>query len=184
LLKKRTEKFDEQLVDGLSLIANGLKAGYSLTQALNSLANEMGAPISQEFGLVLKENRMGVPIEQALANLAQRIKSEDLDLFVTAVLTMKQVGGNLAEIFDRITDTIRERNKLYGKINALTAQGRMQGIVVGLLPLFLGFVLYKIQPDMMRPLFTDPIGWCAIGLLIVFEVIGAVLIKKIVTIDV
>lgn len=184
MLIKRVEKFNEQLVDCLSNVANGLKAGFSFIQAIDAVVKEMSAPISQEFELLLRENKMGVPLEQALLNLTGRVKSEDLDLVVTSVITVKQVGGNLAEIFDRIADTIRERNKLQGKIKALTAQGKMQGIIVGLLPLLLGAAMYKINPELMKPLFTEPLGWAAIGLIVFLEGIGAFLIKKIVTIDI
>ncbi len=184
MLKKRLGKFNDQLVDGLTIISNGLKAGFSLLQALDILVKEMKPPISQEFGLLLREHKMGESLETALENLTKRVKSEDLDLVVTTVLTTRQIGGNVAEIFDRISDTIRQRNQLYGKINALTAQGKLQGIIVGLLPLFLGMIMYKIDPNLMRPLFTEPLGWLAIGLVVVLEAIGAFLIKKIVTIDV
>lgn len=184
MLKKRMDKFEQQLVDGLGTVSNSLKAGFSFMQAIDRLAKEMPAPISQEFGLVVRENRLGVTLEEALNNLTRRVKSEDLDLVVTSVIITRQVGGNLAEIFDRIAETIRERFKLQGKVRSLTAQGKLQGIVVGLLPIFLGLVLYKIDPQMMRPMFTTFFGWMALGIILVLQIIGAFLIKKIITIDV
>ncbi len=184
MLRKRLDKFEHQLVDGLATVSNALKAGFSFMQAVDRLAKEMPPPISQEFALVIRENKLGVTLEDALTNLTKRVNSEDLDLVVTSVIVTRQVGGNLAEIFDRIAETIRERFKLQGKIKTLTAQGKLQGIVVGLLPVFLGLVLYKIDPQMMRPMFTTLPGWIGLGIILVLEIAGAFLIKKIVTIDV
>jgi len=182
--KKRLEKFEHQMVDGLVVISSALKAGFSFMQAIDRLVKEMPAPISQEFGLVIRENRLGVPLDEALTHMTERVESEDLALVVTSVHVSRQVGGNLAEVFDRIAETIRERFKLEGKMKSLTSQGKMQGIIVGLLPIALGVLFYIVDPEMMRPMFTTIYGWVGLLAIAILEVIGGFLIKKIITIDV
>lgn len=182
--QRRWEKFNAQLVDGLATISNSLKAGLSLVQAIEIIGREGSPPIKEEFGLVLRELTLGVELERALNNLADRIKSTDLDLVVTSINVVRGTGGNLSEMFDQIADTIRERNTLQGKIRSLTAQGRLQGIVIGLLPVGLGVILYSLEPRMITRLFTEPLGWGILALIAIFEGIGAFFIKKIVSIDV
>ncbi|MCL4479255.1 MAG: type II secretion system F family protein [Deltaproteobacteria bacterium] len=182
--KKRIRIFNEQFIDAIGIISNALKSGLSLQQAIARVAEQYPAPISQELSMVIKEIALGTPLEQALINLSKRVKSEDVELFVTATNVVKDVGANLSEMFDRITDTIRERNTIQGKIKALTSQGRMQGIVIGLMPVALGLVLYKLDPNFIKPLFTDPIGWLILLIVMVFEGIGAFFIVKIIRIDV
>lgn len=184
LKRRRDALFGEQLVDALVTMANALRAGNSLIQALDVVATEMPPPISQEFGLVVREQRIGVSLDESLDRLAERMKSQDLDLVVNAVKIARQVGGNLAEIFEIIAATVRERFRLEGQIRALTAQGRMQGIVVGLLPVGLGAALYVIDPKMMAPMFETWQGWVLLGAIAVLEVIGGFIIKKIVSIDI
>ncbi|MBN2144321.1 MAG: type II secretion system F family protein [Candidatus Aureabacteria bacterium] len=181
---KRLNKFELQLVEGLTTLSNSLKAGFSFPQALDLLVKEGTPPISQEFGLVLKENKLGVSLEDALVNLTRRVASEDLDLVVTSVVLTRELGGNLSTIFERLAHTIRERLKLKGKIQALTSQGIMQGWVVGLMPVGLGVMISVISPDMMDAFLASIVGWILIGLIIILEVIGAFVIKKIVTIDI
>lgn len=182
--RKRLKKFDEQLVDGLTTLSNSLKAGFSLVQALEMLAREMNPPISQEFGLMLRENKLGIPLDKALQNMTERIPSNNLDLVVTSIVIARTAGGNLAEIFDQIATTVREISRLEGKIDALTAQGKLQGIVIGSLPLLLGYLIYLMDPSMMSTLWNDPIGWGIIGVIVLFEAIGAFFIWKIVSIDI
>lgn len=182
--RKRMNKFNEQLVDALATLSNSLKAGFSLVQALELLSREMNPPISQEFGLMLREHKLGVHLDKALQNMTERIESPNLDLVVTSIVIARSAGGNLAEIFERISTTIREISRLEGKIDALTAQGRLQGIVIGLLPIALGYLMYLLDPNMMTVLFTDPIGWGILGIIIVFEAIGAFFIWRIVSIDI
>lgn len=181
---KRLKKFDEQLVDGLSTLSNSLKAGFSLVQALEMLAREMNPPISQEFGLMLRENKLGVPLDKALQNMTERIPSNNLDLVVTSIVIARTAGGNLAEIFDQIASTVREISRLEGKIDALTAQGKLQGLVIGSLPIGLGYLIYLLDPEMMGTLWEDPIGWGIIGIIVLFEVIGGFFIWKIISIDI
>ena len=153
-------------------------------QAIEIIGREGSPPIKEEFGLVLRELTLGVELERALNNLADRVKSTDLDLVVTSINVVRGTGGNLSEMFDQIADTIRERNTLQGKIRSLTAQGRLQGIVIGLLPVGLGVILYSLEPRMITRLFTEPLGWGILALIVIFEGIGAFFIRKIVSIDV
>ncbi len=182
--RRRLRLFNEQFIDAIGIVSNALKSGLSLQQAIARVAAQYPAPLSQELSMVGKETAMGTPLEQALVNLGRRIESEDLDLFVTATNVVKDVGGNLSEMFDSIADTLRERNTIQGKIRALTAQGRMQGIVIGLMPVALGLILYKLDPNLIVPLFKDPIGWAILFVIVLFEAIGAFFIAKIVRIDV
>lgn len=183
-IKKREEKFGDQLVDGLTTISNCLKAGLSLGQGLEMMVDDMEPPISQEFGVVLKENRLGKSLEDSMNELTTRIDNQDLVLMVVSVNIAREIGGNLAEIFDRIANVIRERNVLKKKLDALTAQGKLQGWVVGSMPLALGIILYKMQPDAVSLLFTTIWGWITIAVVIVLEILGALMIRKIVNIDI
>lgn len=183
-LKRRLARFNAQIVDGITLLSNSIRSGFSLVQGIDLLVREMPSPISDEFGLMLREHKMGVSLEDSLNNMVARVDSNELKIIVTAILISRTTGGNLSEVFQNISHTIRERNKVQGKINALTSQGKMQGWVVGLMPLFLGVAIYHISPDLMMPMFKTPIGWGFIGVIIIMEIIGAWLIKKIVTIDI
>ncbi len=184
LENKRLEKFELQLLEGLNSMANSLKAGFSFQQALDQLVKETEPPISQEFGLILKENKLGVSLEQAMINVTLRVPSEDLELVVSSVVLTRELGGNLSNIFERLANTIRERMKLKGKVKALTSQGKMQGWVVGLMPIVLGVLISFINPEMMNAFLDSLVGWFLIGMIIVLEIIGAFFIKKIVTIDI
>ena len=179
---RRRRQFAEQLVDGLVLMANGLRAGFSLQQAIEMLVEEMKPPISQEFELVLSEFKMGVDLEKALQNCVVRTKDPDLDLAVIAMAITRQLGGNVAEIFDRIVTTVRARKILEGKVNAMTAQGRMQAMVVGLLPYVFGFMLMKIQPELVRLLWTTLPGFFSLGLVIVLDIAGYFWVRKVATV--
>ncbi len=182
--KKRIRKFNSQLVDALTTMSNCLKAGLSLPQAIETVERQREPPVSEEFGLVNREHRMGVSLEEALLHLADRMKGEDTDLLVTSITIAYQLGGNLAEIFEQITATIRERNRIQGRIETLTSQGKMQGAIVSALPVALGLVLYLLTPDAMSLLFTTQIGHLLLGIFLVLEVSGWILIRRIVTINV
>lgn len=181
---KRKAKIVEQLPELISMTANSIKAGYSLIQSLELLSREMPAPMSEEIQKMLQEMRLGVTTEKALMNLNQRIESKDLDLIVTSMLIQRQVGGNLAEILDKIGDTIRERIKVEGEMKALTAQGRMSMLIFMILPLGLGAFLLMTNPDYIMTMFKDPLGWLMIAAAILGQIIGAVIIKKIIHIEV
>jgi tight adherence protein B len=182
--RQRKVRLEEQLVDAIDAVANSLKAGFSLVQALELLSREGSPPISQEIALVVREAAMGVNFEDALKNLGERTKSEDFDLVITAVLIARGVGGNLAETFTRLASTIRQRNIIRGKIRSLTAQGKMQGMVIGSLPVVLALALYLIEPNMVLILFREPLGWAILTAVLFCEGIGAFFIWRIITIDV
>ena len=182
--KKRLDSFKQQIVPAIDLIANSLKPCFSLPQGFEMISKEMKPPISQEFEMVMKENRMGVSLEEALNNLAGRIPSGELELVITATNIARKTGGNLAEVYDRIAKTIRDRDQMLGKIKALTAEGRMQGIFVGAMPILLGLGITLIDPELMRPMFTTTLGYILIGFIILLEVMGYIFIKKITTVDV
>jgi tight adherence protein B len=181
---KRLSEFNGQLGDALNLIVNSLRAGYSTTQALEVISNEMPSPISDEFGRVVLELQLGVPFDTAMANLMRRMPSADMDLIITAMSVQREVGGNLAEVLDAISFTIRERVRIKGEIRTLTSQGRYTGYLITALPFVLGMVIYLINPGFMSPLFTDPCGWMMMGISLVLIVIGYISINKIVSIEV
>ncbi len=181
---QRLKAFNDQLSDALNLIVNSLRAGYSTGQALEVISNEMPPPISEEFGRVVLELQLGVPFDAAMANLLRRMPSEDMELIVTAMSVQREVGGNLAEVLDAISFTIRERVRIKGEIRTLTAQGRYTGYLITALPFVLATIIYLINPGFMGVLFTDPCGWLMIGISLVLIVIGYIIVSKIVNIEV
>lgn len=183
-IKSRHDAFVHQLGDCLSLVANALRAGFSFLQTMELVSREMQPPMNTEFGRVVRETSLGVPMEQALRRMEGRVNSPDFSLIVTAVIIQQQVGGNLAEIIDTINETIRERVRLRREIGTLTAQGRATGVVLALIPPILGFILYTISPDYMQPLLTTTYGHIAIGVGFVMEVIGFLVIRKIMDIKI
>ncbi|MGE5329056.1 MAG: type II secretion system F family protein [Deltaproteobacteria bacterium] len=183
-IKKRIKQFNDSLGDAIVLIANSLKAGFSFFQAVDVVAKEMDGPIAQEFGIMQKEINLGCTTEEALENLNNRIKSNDLELLITAVMIQRQVGGNLAEVLDNISTTIRERIKIKGEIKTITAQGRMSGMVIAILPPALGFIIYLINPEHIGLLFKSTLGFVLVGVSIGMEVLGIYFIKKIVDIEI
>ncbi len=184
LREKRIHKFEAQLVDSMTQMSAAFRAGLTLAQACENIAQEMPAPLGQEFGLFVKEIKLGVPQEEALQNMADRVGSEDLQLVVTSTNVARQLGGNMAEMYDIISGTIRERFRLEGRIRALTAQGKLQGWVVGAMPLILGLVLNMMRPDLMEPMLHSNFGYALIAIVIVMEAIGIFMIRRIVAIDV
>ncbi len=183
-IKKRIKNLNEQLSDAIVLISNSLKAGYSFFQAVDIVAKEMTGPIAEEFALLQKEVNLGQTTERALENLVERVKSDDLELVVIAVMIQRQVGGNLAEILDNISSTIRERVKIKGEVKTVTAQGRASGFIISLLPVGLGLTLFVINPEHIKTLFTDPIGIAILVVSVLLELIGIYFISKIVKIEI
>lgn len=181
---RRTNNLRQQLPDAAMLISGALRAGASAPTAIAQMAAEIRPPMSQEFDLFLREQRLGVPFEQALDNLEQRVDLEDMALFGSAMRVSRETGGNLAETLERLADTLRQKLAIEGKIRALTAQGKLQGLIVGLLPFGLMFVLFKMEPEAMSRMFTTWYGLGVIGFIVLMEVVGGLIIKKIVTIDV
>lgn len=181
---KRLRAFGNQLGDALTLFSNSLRAGFSFMQAVSSVAREMPDPISKEFTTLLKEMSLGLSVEKALSNLMVRVPLADLELLVLAILIQKEVGGNLAEIIDTIAATIRERITIQREIKALTAQGKLSGIVVGLLPVFLGAMMAVINLEYVIVLFTHPLGQLMVGSGLVSMAFGVLIISRIVNIQV
>ncbi|RMG06956.1 MAG: secretion system protein [Planctomycetota bacterium] len=182
--RQRAAKFKQQLVDAMGTLTNALRTGFSLPKAFQLIAHDMPKPICQEFGILVQELRLGIDVEEGLDNMLERMPSEDLDLVVTSVSISNSVGGNLAEVFERIAHTIRERTRIEGRIDSLTAQGKMQGILVSVLPFFVGGMLYVIDPHLMEPMFHDPRGLAVLGLMLVMEALGFFFIRKITNIEV
>ncbi len=181
---RRLKKFNIQLVDSLSQMSNAFKAGLSFPQAMEHVAQEAEAPLGQEYSLFVREVKLGVHLDEALQNMAERVQCEDLDLVVTSTVISRQLGGNMAEMFDTIASTIRERFRLEGKIKALTSQGKLQGWIVAALPVALGLVLNYMRPDLMQPMFDHWFGYVLVCIIILMELGGIMLIRKIVNINV
>lgn len=184
LYEKRCNLFTSQMVDAMTILSNGVKAGLSVTQSMDRVVKNLGNPISQEFRLVLSQNQLGQTIEDALTELAERIPRADVHMFVTSVNILKETGGNMAETFQTITFTIRERQKIEKKIEALTAQGVMQGIIISCIPFILLGVFFAVDPNYIMPLFNTTLGLIALMVVITLQVIGGLMIKKVVTIKV
>lgn len=189
--RKRLRNFDNQLGDMLNLVVNGLRAGYSPMQALESVGRELPPPISVEFHRVVQEIQLGLPQEAALANLTRRVPSADLDFVVTAMNVQREVGGNLAEILDNISYTIRERVRIKGEIATLTAQGQITAWVISLLPIGLGLFLWIINRSYMNSIFGPPIVFglpvCGIAMVVTALIMiatGFAIVQKIVDIEV
>lgn len=179
---RRRRLFADQLVDALILMSNGLRAGYSIQQSVELVAQESKPPISQEFELVLREYRVGENFDAALRNCIDRTRDVDFRLVVEAITISRQLGGNLTEIFDRIVNMVRERKIIAGKADAMTAQGRLQASVVGLMPYVFIYLVSKINPELMSLLWTTVAGVMLLILIIVLDLIGYLWVRKIATI--
>ena len=184
LISRRRDAFTEQLSDCLTTVANALRAGYSFQQAVEVIAKDMEPPISEEFAHVGQDVSMGINLDDALEQMARRVESSDFDLVVTAVLIQREVGGNLAQVLDSISDTIIERIRMKREINALTAQGRMSAMVLLALPFAVGAFMYFANHDQFIILFEEPLGQMALVASVIMEIIGILVIRKIVDIDV
>lgn len=184
LQRKRLNAFNAQLSDTIILLSNSLRSGYSLLQSMETVSKELPPPMSVEFARVTREIGLGLNIQESLANLLRRIPSDDLDLMITAINVQHEVGGNLAEILDTIAFTIRERVRIVGEIRSITAQQRLSATILSLLPLLLGLVLYALNPSYISGLWSNMCGWVMMitgGILIL---IGYLVIRKIVDIEV
>jgi tight adherence protein B len=184
LRARRLRRFEEQLPDALMMLAGALRAGLSLSSAIAQLVLEAPAPLGQEFTLLLREQRMGGSLEQSLNGLALRVPTQTTILTVSSMRIASETGGGLAEMLERTADTVRGRIQIEGKIRALTAQGKLQAAIVGLLPLVLMFALNYIQPVAMATLWHTRMGWATLGVIALLEVLGVYVIRKIVAIDV
>jgi len=184
LKRRRLNKFNLQLVDTLVSMSNALKAGFSIIQAFESVVKDGENPIAQEFDVFLQQTRVGVSFQEALRNLEERVGSEDLTLVVLAIESARITGGNLTEIFEKISTTIRERMRIEGRIRTLTAQGRLQGFIVGAMPVAIGFAMMIVDPEMMVPFLHSMLGLGIIVAVAVLIACGALVIRKIIAIDV
>jgi tight adherence protein B len=177
--QKRAALLNEEIGESLTGMSNSLRAGYSFQQAMDLISKENDGPLAMEYRRTLREINLGITTEQALQNLIQRAENDDLDLMVSAVLIQRQIGGNLAEVFDKIAETIRQRIRMQGEIKTLTAQGRISALVVGLLPIILAIILSMLDADYLVPLLNSQIGWFLIGGAIISESIGYLVLRNI-----
>jgi tight adherence protein B len=186
MLRRRTRlrKFASQFPDALDLIARALRAGHSLQSGFRLVSEEMQAPIGTEFSRVFEEQNLGIPMDEALDSFTNRVPNLDLKFFVTALVLQRQTGGDLAEILDKIGHLVRERFKIWGQVQALTGEGRLSGIVLLALPPVLFLAVYRLNPDYVMVLFTDPLGKQMLMGGAILQILGALVIRKIVNIKV
>ncbi len=183
---KRLQKFNDQLPDMLNLMVNGLRTGFSALQAMEAVSRELPSPISDEFRRVVQEMQLGVSMETALENLQRRIASEDLDLAITAINIQREVGGNLAEILDTISHTVRERIRIQGEMRAITAQVKYSGRFLALMPVALGLALWGLNREYMMEFFQEPVlcGYLMLGVSGIMLVIGYFVLDKVGTVEI
>lgn len=181
---QRRRKFDDQLVEAISLLASTLKSGYSFLQGMEAVATEMPAPVSTEFDRLIKEIGVGARADEALLRLIDRVRSDDLELVVTAIMIQRTVGGELAGILENITKTVRERQRIKRDVSTLTAQQRWSGYIIGALPFFLMGVIYFVNPGYTDELVQTLHGRVMVGIALVLELIGFLMIKRIIAIEV
>ncbi len=181
---RRFKKFEQQLPEALLAIASSLQSGASLPMAFESLITEQPQPLNQEFELLMRQTRIGVDMETGLSNMEKRLPIPDFIVVVSAIKISREVGGNLIEVMETLAETLRRKSSMEGKIESLTSQGRLQGKVMTGLPILLGVVLMQIEPEAMSKLFTTPVGWGTLAVIVVMEFLGYMTIKKITSIDV
>jgi tight adherence protein B len=182
--KRRLKTFAAQLPDALEMLARSLRAGQSLGFGFNMVATEMPLPISKEFSHVFEEQNLGIPLDDSLRNLTERIPNLDLKFFVTAVILQRQTGGDLAEILDKIGSLIRDRFRIWGQVQALTGEGRLSGVILLSLPFVLFAAVYQLNRGYVMVLFTDPMGTKMLAVAAIMQILGALVIRKIVNIKV
>lgn len=184
LKARRLARFESQLPDALMMLAGALRAGASLRTAIEGMVREQAAPLSQEFDLMLREQRVGLDFDTSLNHMAQRLPLTDFQLVVAALRISREVGGNLAETLAALAETLRRKQMMEGKIKALTAQGKMQGVIMAALPVAIAGVLFWIEPEIMSTLFTTRLGWGVLAAAFIMELLGYLMIRKILRIDV
>ncbi len=182
--RRRLKTFAAQLPEALEMLARSLRAGQSIGFGFNLVANEMPPPISKEFGRVFEEQNLGIPLEESLEDLTNRVPNLDLKFFATALILQRQTGGDLAEILDKIGSLIRDRFRIWGQVQALTGEGRLSGTVLLALPVVLFLAVYQLNPAYVMILFTDPLGKKMLVAAIIMQLLGALVIRKIVNIKV
>ncbi len=182
--KRRLRTFEEQLPDALLMMAGSMKAGASLNIALENLVQEQPVPLSQEFELFLREQRIGTDFDLSLQHMEKRLPIQDFAMLSSALRINREIGGNLADIMESLGDTLRRKHQMEGKIESLTAQGKLQGVVMTGLPVLLAFLLYILEPASMEKLWTTTIGWIVLSIILFMEILGYIMIQKITAIDV
>ena len=184
LNNRRRAKFNEQLPDALATMNNALRAGLSIGQSFDSVVENGVSPLADEFRILVQSIKIGMTLEDALSAMMDRVGSEDLTLVCSAILIARKTGGNITEIFDKIAATIRGRMKIERKVRTLTAQGRLQGLVVSLMPVFLAVVMTAIKPEMMLGFFFSPIGAISVVATVALITLGWMMIRRIIKIDI
>lgn len=184
LRTRRIQKLEKQFPDALTGLANAMRSGASLAIAMEAIVQDFQPPLSQEIALFLREQKLGADFNTSLANMEKRIAIADFAMFTAAIRISREVGGNLTETLDKLADTLRRKQSMEGKIRSLTAQGKMQGIVMSGLPVILILVLLQLEPDAMNKLFTTHVGWSVLVVIIAMETLGYLAIRKITNIDV
>lgn len=184
LYERRCSLFVDQMVDALTIMSNGIKSGSNPQQSMQRVIEIMGHPVSAEFSQVITQTQFGQSFEEALNDLAVRIPRQDVQMFVIAINILKETGGNMSETFTTIVTTIRERQKLEKKISAMTAQGVMQGIIVTSIPFLLMAVFYFLDPNHIMPMFNTTLGLILLVIMLGLQIVGGLVMRKIVTIKV
>jgi tight adherence protein B len=182
--KGRQAKMNAQLVEMLGLVANSLRSGYGLLQGFEFASRQLVPPLGTEVKRMLQETSLGVNADVALQNLGERVSSSDMEMVITAITIQRSVGGNLAQLLDGVSYTMRERERIRGEVKTLTSQQRMTGMIIGALPIFLGLLFFAINPDYMSVLFTEMVGKVFILVAVGLEVLGIVTIRAILALDV
>lgn len=181
---RQIRKFNNQLEGMLTMVSSSLRAGFGLMQALDLAAEQLQPPMSTELHRLQRDTRMGASIEEALENLRERVGSYDLDVIVTAILIQRSVGSNLSEVLEKVAHTIRERVRIKGEINTLTAQKKLSGFIIGLMPVAFVLMMLAINFEYMSLLFTDPLGRLLLILAVGLDIAGILIIKRIVSVDI
>lgn len=182
--RSRFKKFAKQLPEALDLVARALRSGHSLAAAFDLVGQEVAEPLGTEFNRVFEEQNLGIPLDEAMNDLTDRVPNLDLKFFTTAIILQRQTGGDLAEILDKLSHLIRERFKIWGAVQALTGEGRLSGVILLSLPPLLFLAIYNLNPDYVMVLFEDPLGKKMLLGAAVMQLLGAIVIRKIVNIKV
>ena len=183
-ITRQVRKFNDQLADMLTMVANSLRAGFGLLQGLDLAAEQSQPPMSPELNHLLRDTRMGASIETALESMGERVGSYDMDVIITAILIQRSVGSNLSEVLEKVAHTIRERARIQGEINTLTAQKKLSGVVIGLMPPAVVLLMLAVNFSYMSALFADPLGRFLLVVAIVLDIVGILAIKRIVSVDI
>ena len=182
--KMRRRKFQGQLIDALNSLSQALKAGLSFLQAMELLVEEMPPPISQEFAMLVKQNKMGIPFEKAIEDLNKKMNLEDLNFMTTAILVARETGGNLTELFLHLSDSIRQKNRIFEQVKTLTVQAKLQGIIMSVLPIVFGILVYKMNADFFDIMLQSNIGKILLVYCLVSWIVGTVLLMRLSRVEV